>query len=257
MADWMAFNVADYTANTLHLTTRQHGAYILLICAAWAGKGSLPGADGGLMAIAKLTPREWQADGDVIKAFLTRRGGIWVHERVEFEWNDAQSIIAAKSKAGKEGARRRWHGRANGPAMAQPSVCQSQTDAPLPSPLPEQEDMTGAKAPGRRRSKTDEQRTNLPPDFRPTEDDRHHALDNGGDPDASFPFFLDHYTEGKGRNEKRTLDGWHKRFRLWCTRDAQWKSPSRSGPGFRSPPDGGDVGAFARAATILGGGKLV
>lgn len=148
-ADWMAFNVADYTANTLHLTTRQHGAYILLICAAWSGKGALPGTDQGLMAIAKLSPKEWAVDGDVIKAFLTRRDDVWVHERVEFEWLDSQALIKAKSAAGKEGARRRWAGRTNGKPMAVPSGSHGQTDAPkpLPDPLPSSHGKTITDAP--------------------------------------------------------------------------------------------------------------
>ncbi|MFZ5783973.1 MAG: DUF1376 domain-containing protein [Pseudomonadota bacterium] len=120
----MAFNVDDYITNTLHLTTRQHGAYILLICAAWKAKGVLPGADAALMATAKLTPKEWREDGPILKAFLTRRGDEWIHERVMFEWNEAQSLIAAKSNAGRKGARKRWHGRTNGSAM--PAEKQSQ-----------------------------------------------------------------------------------------------------------------------------------
>lgn len=136
MPEWMAFNVDDYVSNTLHLTTRQHGAYILLICAAWKCKGMLPGTDAGLMAIAKLSPKEWAADGDVLKAFLTRRGDTWAHERVEFEWKDSEAIIAAKRRAGKEGAKRRWHGRGNGTPMADASQEHCQTDAPEPLPLP-------------------------------------------------------------------------------------------------------------------------
>ena len=140
MAEWMAFSVDDYVSNTLHLTTRQHGGYILLICAAWKAKGFLPGTDAGLMAIAKLQPKEWKDDGPILKGFLTRRGDAWVHERVEFEWNDARALIDAKSKAGKEGARKRWHGRASGKpdgtAMADASQAQGQTDAPQPLPSP-------------------------------------------------------------------------------------------------------------------------
>ena len=140
MPDWMAFNVDDYVSNTMHLTARQHGGYILLICAAWKAKGYLPGSDASLMAIAKLQPREWKEDGPVLKAFLTRSGDEWVHERVEFEWSSAQSIIDAKSKAGKEGARKRWHGRANGKlngsAIADASQTDRQIDAPIPLPLP-------------------------------------------------------------------------------------------------------------------------
>ena len=111
MPDWMAFNIDDYVSNTLHLTTRQHGGYILLICAAWKAKGRLPGADAALMAIAKLTPKEWKEDGEALKAFLTRNGDGWVHERVMFEWNEADSLISAKSKGGKKGAKKRWEGR--------------------------------------------------------------------------------------------------------------------------------------------------
>jgi uncharacterized protein YdaU (DUF1376 family) len=134
--EWMAFNVDDYVTNTMHLTTRQHGAYILLICAAWKAKGVLPGVDAALMATAKLTPKEWREDAPILKAFLTRRGDAWVHERVEFEWKDAQALIAAKSRAGKAGARKRWDGRSNGAAMADASQEQRQSDAPSPEPVP-------------------------------------------------------------------------------------------------------------------------
>ena len=136
MAEWMAFSVDDYVSNTMALTTRQHGGYILLICAAWKAKGFLPGTDAGLMSIVKLQPKEWKDDGPVLKTFLTRRGDAWVHERVEFEWNDARALIDAKSKAGKEGARKRWQGRANGTAMADASQTQGQTDTPIPLPQP-------------------------------------------------------------------------------------------------------------------------
>lgn len=164
MADWMAFNVADYTTNTLHLTTRQHGAYILLICAAWSGKGALPGSDAALMAIAKLSPKEWAADGEVVKAFLTRRDDCWVHERVEFEWLDSQALIKAKSAAGKEGARRRWAGRSNGKSMAVPSASHGQTDAPepLPNPLPPSHGNTSTVAVRASASPDGPPRTQLP-----------------------------------------------------------------------------------------------
>jgi len=103
----------------------------------------------------------------------------------------------------------------------------------------------------------DDERFKLPPDYRASADDRNYASDKGLDPETSFARFLDHFTEGKGRNEKRTSDGWSRRLRIWFDTDAKWAAAPRSGPGFRSPVDGGDVGAFARAAALLGGGKLV
>lgn len=136
---WMAFYVGDYVTNTLHLTTRQHGGYLLLILAAWKGKGYLPGSDAGLQAITKLSAQQWRADGEILKAFLTRSGDDWVHERVLHEWSEAVRISGVKSDAGKAGAERRWSGRrnagANGSGMADASQEHRQTDAPLPEPV--------------------------------------------------------------------------------------------------------------------------
>lgn len=136
---WFPFNVGDYLSNTLHLTARQHGGYILLICAAFKARGALPGSDVALASIAKLSPREWREDGDTLKAFLTRQGDEWVHERVLFEWNEAQSRTEAKSAAGKMGAAKRWQGRAKGKSMAPPSGSHRQNDTHLQQQEPPSE----------------------------------------------------------------------------------------------------------------------
>lgn len=136
--DWFPVEPGRYLKNTLHLTTRQHGAYWLLIFAAFECKGRLPGTDAGLASIAKLTSREWKDDGDVLKAFLTRDGDGWVHEFVTHARADAEARVAAKSRAGKAGAEKRWRGRGNGTAMAEPSNSHRQTDAHLHLNLQEQ-----------------------------------------------------------------------------------------------------------------------
>lgn len=129
--DWFPVEPGRYLKNTLHLTTRQHGAYWLWIFAAFEARGELPGTDAGLMAAAKLTPKEWKEDGGVLKAFLTREGDRWVHEFARFLREDAEQRVAGKSKAGKAGAAKRWNGRRKGDAMAPPSSRQWQTDAQL------------------------------------------------------------------------------------------------------------------------------
>lgn len=136
---WMAFYVGDYMTDTMHLTTRQHGAYLLLIIAAWKGGGWLTGSDTALMAITKLSPKEWQQDAPTLLPFFAKDGDRLRHNRVAFEWNEAQRRTADKSRAGRAGASKRWHGdgNANGDAMATPLPKQSQVDAHLPSQLQE------------------------------------------------------------------------------------------------------------------------
>lgn len=135
--DWFPLEPGRYLKNTMHLTTRQHGAYWLLIMAAFEARGVLPGTDQGLMAITRLSTKEWREDGDVLKAFLTRDGDRWVHEFAKHQREDAEARVAAKSSAGKKGAHKRWNGRANGSAMAEPSISHRQTDAQIQKQIQE------------------------------------------------------------------------------------------------------------------------
>lgn len=148
--DWFPVEPGRYLKNTLHLTARQHGAYLLWIFAAFEARGDLPGTDAGLMSIGKLTAKDWKEDGPILKAFLTREGGKWVHEFARHLRADAEARVAAKSKAGKEGAEKRWNGRrkgdANGNVIATPPISQWQTDAHLQEQGQKQESHAAASS---------------------------------------------------------------------------------------------------------------
>lgn len=130
-ADWFPVDPGKYLRNTMHLTTRQHGGYWLLILAALENDGELPGGDVALASVAKLDAKAWKEDGDTLKAFLTRKGDIWVHEYAAFVCKEAKSRIDAKSNAGKMGAEKRWQGRRKSKPIAPTSDSHRQTDAQI------------------------------------------------------------------------------------------------------------------------------
>lgn len=92
---WMPFFVADYLGDTMHLTTPQHGAYLLLIFHYWRA-GSLPSDDHQLAAIAKLSFREWMAMRGVIAAFFAISADAWRHKRIDRELEKARDKYAKR-----------------------------------------------------------------------------------------------------------------------------------------------------------------
>lgn len=123
-------------------------------------------------------------------------------------------------------------------------------------PVPRTVDLGPERASAPADVETDNERPiKLPTDWQPSTDCRDYASDKGLDPQTVAEAFTDYFGGGKGRGEKRTRAGWEKRWRVWCNTDAARRPAPRGGPGFRPTSDGGDVGAFARAAARLGGDK--
>jgi hypothetical protein len=92
-------------------------------------------------------------------------------------------------------------------------------------------------------------RTKLPRDWRPTLDDRGYAIGQGLDADAVEAAFTDYFGEGRGRSEKRTLDGWSKRFRVWVSADAA-RRPSAPGRAQNVRPARGNDAFYQQLADI-------
>lgn len=92
---WMPLYVGDYLADTRHLTTEEHGAYMLLIMHYWR-TGGLPNDDARLARIAGLTPEGWSGSRTTL-ADLFEEG--WKHKRVDAELAEAERL----SNAGRAG----------------------------------------------------------------------------------------------------------------------------------------------------------
>lgn len=99
---WMPFYIGDYLRDTLHLSTEEHGAYLLLIFAAWDRGNRLPEAD--LAAITRATPRRWAAMRDRLAALFSVEDGIWMHRRVQRELDAA----TRRSDSARGSANARW-----------------------------------------------------------------------------------------------------------------------------------------------------
>jgi hypothetical protein len=70
-APYMQLYVADYLGDTRHLTTEQHGAYLLLLMTMWRSDGVLSDDPAKLARIAGLTVARWNKISDDVLAFFT------------------------------------------------------------------------------------------------------------------------------------------------------------------------------------------
>lgn len=106
---YMPLFVADYLADTAHLSTTQHGAYLLLIMNYWQRGGPLPDDDARLAKIARVGPREWARMRDTLSEFFAVGDGAWSHSRLtrELARVEAKSL---KSKAAAQASVQRRFG---------------------------------------------------------------------------------------------------------------------------------------------------
>jgi len=99
---WMPLYVAEYLADTGHLSTTQHGAYLLLLMHYWR-KRELPDDDKQLAAIAKLPLRIWLDIKPTIQAFFFEG---WRNKRVEAELQRRSEVSEKRAAAGAKGGSR-------------------------------------------------------------------------------------------------------------------------------------------------------
>jgi len=131
--NWMPLLVDKYLGDTTHLTTEQHGAYLLLLMAMWKRDGELPMDDTQLALISRLPPGKWKATRPILMSFFSVDGGRVTQKRLSEELQRAKRVTEAKAEAGAKGAAKRWHSDSR--AMAKPLADGSRTDAPIPIPL--------------------------------------------------------------------------------------------------------------------------
>lgn len=92
-----------YMADTSHLTTTEHGAYLLILMAMWRAGGTLPADDVRLSRIARLSLDKWRKIAPTILEFMTIENGAISQKRLKLELEIARSKADKAREAGRSG----------------------------------------------------------------------------------------------------------------------------------------------------------
>lgn len=109
---YMQFYVADYLADTMHLNTEEHGAYLLLLFNYWQTGKPLPNNDRRLSIIARLDNERWTDVKPTLIEFFVVSEEKLTHPRIEadlqfVEDKQNKAILAGKASAVARAAKKK------------------------------------------------------------------------------------------------------------------------------------------------------
>lgn len=93
-----------YLADTGHLSTAEHGAYLLLLIAMWRNGASLPNDPAKLARFARLRPDQWSRMAPTILKFFIVEGERITQKRLLREFEKSMAYVASRVRLGKLGA---------------------------------------------------------------------------------------------------------------------------------------------------------
>ena len=115
---FMQLYVADYIADTSHLTTLEHGAYLLLIMAYWqSGK---PIRNDRLTTVTRTSNEEWEKIKNSLAEFFVDDGTHWHHKRIDAELEKFSKKSEQARDAGLASAKKRWGSEINVTGVTSP-----------------------------------------------------------------------------------------------------------------------------------------
>ena len=128
---YMPLYVADYLGDAGHLTTAQHGAYLLLLMNYWQRGKGLPANDAALMSITRMSKAEWEKTRPAVLEFFIEVDGVLVNNRSEKElarFRDKSTQSARAANARWESVRNASDGNADAMRTHIPTQCHTDTD---------------------------------------------------------------------------------------------------------------------------------
>lgn len=218
---WMPLWIGAYLADTMRLTTIQHGAYLLLLMAYWRERTALPDDDNELRAITKTEKSEWKQIRPVLAKFFKVEAGVWWHKRVEQEIAAADARSEKSSSKAAKAAQARWGNQSadassnaprNAPSMPQALHDDVHDECPTPSPLPILKPTADAVVKKKRSSV-------LPDDFWPNEAGMNAAA--GLDLQTEIEAFWNYHTA-----KASLMADWQAAWRTWCGNARKFGKPN-------------------------------
>ncbi|MBY0355651.1 MAG: DUF1376 domain-containing protein [Rickettsiales bacterium] len=102
---FMPFYVADYLADTMHLSIDEHGAYLKLMFCMWrTDDGWLPDDDKKICTMLSIGAKKWASIKPVIAPFFTYEEGHFTQGRLSRERKKVEGKIKSCSDSGKKSA---------------------------------------------------------------------------------------------------------------------------------------------------------
>lgn len=136
---YMPLYVADYLADTTHLSTLEHGAYVLLLMSMWRSGGSLPDDDAKLAKFARMTSAQWARVRHTVMQFFDVSDGVVTQSRLSREIDRHANVVRQRRESGSKG------GRAKSLKTQDPALANANGLLKQPEPEPEPEDSVGSK----------------------------------------------------------------------------------------------------------------
>lgn len=94
-----------YLGDTTHLSTFEHGAYLLLLIVSWRSPGCCVADDDALLArYTRMTRDKWRKVRPALEPFFDVRGGFWHQARLQNELQHLQSRRQQQVAAGNASA---------------------------------------------------------------------------------------------------------------------------------------------------------
>lgn len=157
-----------YLADTMHLSTEEHGAYLLLLMAAWRFDDcSLPDDDKKLARIVGLSVRRWNQIKDTVREFWTAESGRIFNARLRKE----RGYVNQKSESNRKNSRKRW-GKQDTENIEDGS-CERISHGNAPPPPPIEEEPNGSSPPydppSKKASQSKAKKLPMQPDWQPAD----------------------------------------------------------------------------------------